>query len=324
MEAPTIVARPEGVTSGHPNSWVYVNGRFMRYHDARVGLVAHALHHGTACFEGIRAYWNAGRGQLHLLQPGPHYDRLHDSARVLNMSLDRSTSELVEITLELLRRNELREDTYVRPILFKSGEVITPAMDGIDETFAIYVTPYGKHVEAGGGIRCMVSSWRRIPDQAVPPRAKIAGAYINACLIKSEAVQRGFDEAISLTMDGHVSEGSVANLFMLRNGTFVTPPITDDILEGVTRRLVMRMIRDELGLETVERSIDRSELYICDELLLCGTGAELLPVVELDGRRVGGGHVGPMSRRLRDCYMEAVRGQSERYASWTVPVWPER
>jgi len=294
----------------------------MRYHDVRIGLVAHALHHGTACFEGIRAYWSARTEQLFLLQPAPHYERLRQSARLMRMSLAPTRDELVELTLELLRRNDLREDAYVRPILFKSGEVITPAMDHIAETFAIYATPYGKHAEATNGIRCMVSSWRRISDQAVPPRAKITGAYINSCLIKSEAVQNGFDEAISLTMDGHVSEGSVANLFMLRGGKFVTPPITDDILEGVTRGLLMRMIRDEFGLETEERSIDRSELYGCDELLLCGTGAELLPVVELDRRPIGDGRVGRLSGRLRECYLAAARGESARYADWTIPVWP--
>jgi branched-chain amino acid aminotransferase len=323
VEAPTLTIEPEGAEAKHPNPWVYVNGQFLRYHDVRIGLVAHALHHGTACFEGIRAYWNAERGQLYLLQPAPHYERLRQSARVLHMSMERSTEDLVGVTLELLRRNQLREDAYVRPILFKSGELITPAMDDIEETFAIYVTPFGRHVEAKNGIRCMVSSWRRIPDQAVPPRAKLTGAYVNACLIKSEAVHNGFDDAISLTMDGHVSEASVANLFMLRNGVFATPAITDDILEGVTRRLLMGLIEDELGLQTVERSIDRSELYGCEELLLCGTGAELQPVVELDRRPVGDGHVGPLSRRLRQSYMAAVRGESSRYTSWTIPVWPD-
>jgi branched-chain amino acid aminotransferase len=322
VEAPAAVVEPEGATVGHPNSWVYFNGRFARYHEARVGLAAHALHHGTACFEGMRGYWNERLGQLFLLQPRPHYERLRDSARLLHMSLDEATDDLTEITLELLRRNQLREDAYIRPILFKSGEVITPAMDQIEQTFAIYVTPYGKHVEATEGIRCMISSWRRISEQAVPARAKITGAYVNSCLIKSEAVRNGCDEAISLTMDGHVSEGSVANLFMLRHGVFVTPPITDDILEGVTRSLLMGMIRDELGLDIQERSIDRSELYACDELLLCGTGAELLPVIELDHRSVGDGRVGPASRTLRASYMAAVRGESERYADWTVPVWP--
>src|SRR5256885_1654606 len=221
VEAPTVVAKPQvsqATHAVHPNSWVYVDGRFARYHDVRIGLVAHALHHGTACFEGIRAYWSAERGQLFLLQPRPHYERLHQSARLLRMSLRQPAEELVEITIELLRRNQLHEDAYVRPILFKSGEMITPAMDHIEETFAIYTTPYGKHVESADGIRCMVSSWRRIPDQAVPPRAKITGTYVNSCLIKSEAVQNGYDEAISLTMDGHVSEGSVANVFMVRGG----------------------------------------------------------------------------------------------------------
>jgi branched-chain amino acid aminotransferase len=302
---------------------VYFDGGFMRYHDARVGLVAHALHHGTACFEGIRAYWNARRSQLFLLQPTAHYERLHRSARVLHMTLTEPAERLTELTLELLRRNELRQDAYIRPILFKSGEVITPAMDGIAETFAIYVTPYGKHADATEGIRCMVSSWRRIPEQAVPLHAKITGVYINSALMKSEALRHGYDEAISLTVDGHVCEGSVANLFMVKNGAFVTPPIHDDILEGITRQLLMGVIRRDLGLEVVERSIDRSELYTCDELLLCGTGAEILPVVEVDQCCVSGGRVGPLARKLMSIYMASAKGESAAYADWTVPVWSQ-
>jgi branched-chain amino acid aminotransferase len=323
VEATALAQAPETRTTQHPNSWVYFDGRFMRYHDARVGLVAHALHHGTACFEGIRAYWNEERAQLFLLQARAHYERLHRSARVLHMTLTESPETLTELTLELLRRNDLRQDAYVRPILFKSGEVIVPAMDGIAETFAIYVTPYGKHANGSDGIRCMVSSWRRIPEQAVPLHAKITGVYINSALMKSEAIRHGYDEAISLTIDGHVCEGSVANLFMLKNGAFVTPPVHDDILEGITRQLLMDVIRRDLQLEVVERSIDRSELYTCDELLLCGTGAEILPVVEVDRCSVGTGRVGPLSCRLMSIYMSSARGESGAYADWTVPVWSE-
>jgi branched-chain amino acid aminotransferase len=317
----TLTAESAVAATRHPNSWVYFNGQFVRYHDARVGLVAHALHHGTACFEGIRAYWNPRREQLFLLQAAAHYDRLHRSARVLHMTLRESTDELVDLTLEVLRRNELRENAYIRPLLFKSGEQITPGMDGIEESFAIYTTPYGKHADSTNGIRCMVSSWRRVSEQSVPLRAKITGVYINSALMKSEAVRHGYDEAISLTMDGHVCEGSVANLFLFKDGAFVTPPVSDDILEGVTRQLLIGLIRNELGIDVVERSIGRSELYTCRELLLCGTGAEVLPVVEVDQRQVGDGMVGPLSRRLMDSYLSAARGDAPAHLDWTLPVW---
>jgi branched-chain amino acid aminotransferase len=318
------VAKTATRTSRHPNSWVYFNGEFVRYHDVHVGLVAHALHHGTACFEGIRAYWNDRLHQLFLLQPAPHFERLHQSARMLRMQLHEPVERLVEITIELLRRNDLRQDAYVRPILYKSGEVITPAMDDIEESFGIYVTPYGKHAGATNGISCMISTWRRISDQSIPLRAKVTGAYINSALIRSEALRHGYDEAISLTMDGHVCEGSVANVFMVKGGRFVTPPVTDDVLEGVTRRLLGDLIREELCTEVEARSIDRSELYTCQELLLCGTGAEILPVVRVDGCKVGDGLVGPMSHRLMDCYAAAARGESSQRADWTVAVWPGR
>ena len=307
--------------AAHPNSWVYFDGEFMRYHDVQIGLMTHALHYGTGCFEGIRAYWSEADGQLLLLHPGAHYDRLRKSGRLLEMELPGDTGSLVETTIELLRRNGYKQDVYVRPLLFKSSEEIGVKLHGLRQTFAVYTAPIGKYIEVDAGIRCMVSSWRRSPDVALPSRAKITGSYVNSALAKSEAVSNGFDEAITLTVDGHVAEGSAENLFMLKDGAFVTPPVTDDILEGVTRRLVIGLIKDELGLPVVERSIDRSELYGCDELLLCGTGAQISPVVEVDRRRIGDGTVGEFTHELQGIYFTAVRGGLPKYASWSVPVY---
>src|ERR671938_316715 len=245
--------------SEHPNTWVFYNGEIVRYHDVRIGLMTHALHYGTGSFEGIRAYWNPAREQLYLLEPAAHFERMRGSARILRMHLPYSTEELVQVTIELLRRNNFRQDTYVRPVLFKSSEEIGVRLHGLKESFAIYLTPFGKYVEIDKGIRCMVSSWRRIQDQALPPRAKITGSYVNAALSKTEAVEHGFDEAIVLTQEGHVCEGSAENLFMLKDGVFVTPPVADDILEGVTRKLLMQMIRDDLTLPVIEINIDSTE-----------------------------------------------------------------
>jgi branched-chain amino acid aminotransferase len=310
-----------GQDSDHPNSWVFFNGEIVRYHDVRIGLMTHALHYGTGSFEGIRAYWNQQRNQLFLLQPGAHYERLRNSVKVLRMTLPYSTEQLVNLTLDLLRRNEFREDVYVRPLAFKSSEEIGVRLHGLRESFAIYMAPFGKYVETEGGIRCMVSSWRRVSDASIPARAKLTGSYVNSALSKSEAVENGFDEAIVLASDGHVSEGSAENLFMYKDGVFVTPPVTDDILEGVTRKLLMTMIRDELGVPVVERSIDRTELYVCDELLLCGTGAQISPVVEVDRRSVGNGQVGEFSQELQNIYFAAVRGDTPKYQDWSIPVF---
>jgi len=305
----------------HPNTWVYHDGEFGRYHDVRLGLMTHALHYGTGCFEGIRAYWNAKQEQLHLLQAPAHYDRMRRSANVIRMELPHSTEELVDITIEVLRRNEFKSDTYIRPLLYASSEEIGVRLHNLKHSFFIYAIPFGKYVEIESGIRCMVSSWRRLPDEALPPRAKITGSYAQSALAKSEAVESGFDEAIVLTMDGHVSEGSAENLFMYKDGVFVTPPVTDDILEGVTRTLISELIKEELGKTVVERSIDRTELYTCDELLLCGTGAQISPVVEVDHRKVGNGRVGEFTQELQNIYFGAVRGESPKYRNWTIPIY---
>ncbi|HYM65707.1 MAG TPA: branched-chain amino acid transaminase [Patescibacteria group bacterium] len=305
----------------HPNTWVFFDGEFARYNDSKLGLMTHALHYGTGVFEGLRAYWNKKQEQLYLLEPAAHFERMKRSAKVMRMTLPYSTEELVGHTVELMRRNEFKSDVYIRPLIFMSSEEIGVRLHNLDQSFFIYAIPFGNYVEVESGIRCMVSSWRRVPDQSLPARAKITGAYAQSALAKSEAVESGFDEAIVLTVDGSVSEGSAENLFMFKDGVFVTPPVTDDILEGVTRTLLMKLIREELGLQVIERTIDRTELYTCDELLLCGTGAQVSPVVEVDRRAVGDGRVGEFTQELQSIYFAAVRGESPKHRDWSVPVY---
>jgi branched-chain amino acid aminotransferase len=311
-----VKSRPE-----HPNSWVFFEGEYARYHDVHIGVMTHGLHYGTGCLEGIRAYWNAQREQLYLLQGPAHYQRLHRSARVLRMELPYDISELMEITVELIRRNEYRTDAYVRPLVYKSVEQIGVTLHGLADSFLVYTAPMGNYVEIEGGIRCGVSSWRRVPDCALPARAKVTGAYINSALAKSEALENGYDEAIMLTDSGHVSEGSAENVFMFKDGAFVTPPVTDDILEGITRRLLIDLIRAELQVPVHERSIDRTELYTCDELFLCGTGAQVSPVIEVDRRPIGDGRVGEFTHELQQTYFSAVRGDSPKYVDWSLPIY---
>jgi branched-chain amino acid aminotransferase len=232
-----------------------------------------------------------------------------------------STEELVNLTIEVLRRNQFKSDVYIRPLLFTSSEEIGVRLHNLEHSFFIYAIPFGNYVEIEAGIRCMVSTWRRVPDQSLPARAKVTGAYAQSALAKTEANEAGYDEAIVLTVDGHVSEGSAENLFMVKDGTFVTPPVTDDILEGVTRTLLLGLIKNELGLPVVERSIDRTELYTCDELLLCGTGAQISPVIEVDRRSVGDGKVGEFTQELQSIYFGAVRGESAKHKDWTLPVY---
>jgi len=301
--------------------WVYLDGEIKRYGDARLGLMTHALHYGTGVFEGIRGYWSPEHEQLFILKLREHYARMQRSVKVLKLELPVPIDELCQVSIELIRMNNFRQDLYIRPFAFKSSEEIGVRLHNLKNSFAIYVTPYGNYVDIERGIRCMVSSWRRIDDNAAPPRSKITGIYVNSALAKTEAMENGYDEAIMLTHDGHVCEGSAENIFIIRDGRVITPPTSDNILEGLTRLGMMELFRKELDMEVVEQSIDRSELYIADEIFLCGTGAQISPVVEVDHRPIGEGTVGPVVTRLQKLYFEIVRGRNTKYRDWLTPVY---
>ncbi len=301
--------------------WVFSDGDFVRFRDVRLSLMTHAFSYGTACFEGMRAYWSAEDDQLYLLQAAPHFRRLLRSARLLKINLPYDVDELVRLACEVLRRNSFRQDCFMRPNAYKSSEEIGVRLTGVKDSFAIHALPFGDYISVDRGLRCMVSSWRRISDGSLPARGKINGSYVNSALAKSEALDNGYDEAIVLSHDGHVSEGSAENLFMFRDGVAFTPPVTDDILEGVTRSAVMDLLREVLEIPVVERSIDRTELYSCDELLLCGTAAQVAPVTEVDQRPVGEGKVGDVARRLQSAYFAAVKGRDPTRRHWLTEVY---
>ncbi|CAN5776492.1 branched-chain amino acid transaminase [soil metagenome] len=299
----------------------YFGGEFVPLAEARISVMTHGFLYGTAIFEGIRAYWNEEQGQLYGLKMREHYRRLTQSAKVMLMKSPHSADELVEVTVDLLRRNDFREDTYVRPTLYKSTEAIGVRLHNLEEALVIFAIPFGDYISIDRGITAQTVSWRRNSDLAIPARAKIVGAYANSAFSKSEAALNGYDEAIVLTHEGHVSEGSAENLFMVRDGRLITPAVTDDILEGITRHGLMDIARREMGLETVIRQIDRSELYVADEVFLCGTGAQLSPVVSIDHRDVGTGEVGPITARLAEHYFEIVRGREAGYEDWLTPIY---
>ena len=302
-------------------SWVYFDGEFKQYKDVHLGLMTHALHYGTGCFEGIRGYWSETQRQMFLVLVEPHFRRLQQSAKIVRIELKYGIQEMTEATLEILRRNRFQEDVYIRPLAFKSSEEIGVRLHNLDDSFAIYTAPFGAYVDVENGIRCMVSSWRRVDDNAAPARAKITGIYINSALAKTEAMDNGFDEAIVLTHDGHVSEGSAENIFVVREDTLITPPESDNILEGVTRKVLMKLAREDLGLPVVERSLDRSELYVADEVFLCGTGAQVSPVIDIDRRTIGDGAVGPVTKALQDLYFDICKGRVEEKLDWLTPVY---
>jgi branched-chain amino acid aminotransferase len=301
--------------------WAFFRGEFVPLREANINVMTHGFNYGTGVFEGIRAYWNGDEEQLFALELIAHYERIRNSARLLMMDVKQSAQELADITVELLRRDGLREDVYIRPIVYKSSETIGVRLHNLDSEITIFGVPFGQYIDTEGGVRAQVSSWRRTDDNAVPARGKITGAYVNSALAKSEAQLNGYDEAIVLTADGHVSEGSAENIFLIKDRTLVTPAATDNILEGITRRRLIEIARTRLELPLVERSVDRTELYAADEIFLCGTGAQISPVIEVDRRAVGSGRPGTITRELSRIYFDAVRGKVPEYREWLTPVY---
>jgi len=300
----------------------YFEGKIVPLSEAKVGILTHAFSYGTGCFEGIRGYYNENHRQLYLFRAREHFERLHESARVLMINLKLTPDELVEISSELLRDSGIHQDAYIRPSAYKSSEVIGVRLHDLKDDLYIAVQPFGNYIDIDRALNVGVSSWKRVDDNMIPARAKVTGAYVNSAFAKSEALLNGFDEAIMLDANGHVSEGSAENLFMLRGGTMYTPPVTDNILEGITRLTIMTLLREELGVPVIERPIDRTELYVCDELILCGTGAQIAPVGSVDHRPVGKGGIGDLGRRLQTLYFDVVRGNIPKYSHWCAPVHP--
>ncbi|MBA7602401.1 Branched-chain-amino-acid aminotransferase [subsurface metagenome] len=305
-------------------SYAFFNGKLMPLAEAKIGIMTHAFNYGTACFEGIRGNWNGDQEQIYLFRTQDHYQRLLNNCRLLKMSIPHSVDELCHLTVEVVEKNGYREDIYVRPIAYKSSQVVGVRLHDLEDDFLIFITPFGPYLDITNGIKCGVSSWRRIDDNMIPPRAKINGLYVNSALAKTEAVDNGFDEAIMLTHDGHVSEGSGENIFLVMDGKLITPSPSDNILIGITRDTVIKLASRELGIETVERQIDRSELYIADECFLTGTAAHVTPVLEIDHRKVGNGGVGSITKKLQDLYFNIVQGRNKKYIDWCTPAYTKR
>jgi branched-chain amino acid aminotransferase len=283
--------------------------------------MTHSFLYGTAVFEGIRAYWNADQGQLFLLKAKEHYERILDSCKILMMDPGLTVQQLCDLTVELLQRNGFKEDAYIRATVYKSSEAIGVRLHNVECQTNILSIPFGDYISTDAGIRCGTVSWRRTGDLSIPSRAKIVGSYVNPAFSKTEAMLNGYDEAIVLTNEGNVSEGSAENLFMVRKGQLITPGVDQDILEGITRAGLIQLAKQELGLDVVVRSISRSELYIADEVFLCGTGAQISGVTSIDQRAIGTGRLGPITSAISKAYFDAVRGRNPAYSGWLTPVY---
>ncbi|HXW76016.1 MAG TPA: branched-chain amino acid transaminase [Candidatus Eremiobacteraceae bacterium] len=300
---------------------VYHSGAFVKYSDAKVGLLTHGLNYGTGCFEGIRGYWNEEQGELYLFRLSEHFARMHRSAKLLLIDIPDAVDALCRHTVDLVRRNGFRQDVYVRPLAFKAAEEIGVRLHNVKDDFAIVAIPHRSYFDVSKGLRTCVSSWRRIDDNSAPARAKLTGVYVSSALAKTEAQTNGYDEAILLTADGHVAEGSAENIFIVREGVVFTPPVSDAILEGITRASVMELLRDELQLTVVERSIDRSELYQTEEIFFSGTAVGVTPVVEVDRRAVANGETGKITAALADLYRDITLGKVAKYRKWLTPAY---
>jgi len=301
--------------------YAFFKGQIVPIGEAKVSIMTHGFNYGTGCFEGLRAYWNAEEEELYVFRIKEHYERMHRSSRILRIDLAYNVEELGEITLELLRKEGYRQDAYIRPLAYKVDEVIGVRLHDLSDDFAMFAVPFGRYIEKEEGAHVCISAWRRVDDNAVPARAKITGGYINSAFAKTDAVLSGYDEALVLTETGHISEGSAENFFMVRNGELITPPVTSNILEGITRDTIINLAREEMGLRTVQRSIDRSEIYICEEAFLVGTGVQVAAITQVEHRPIGGGVIGPVVTRLRELYFDVVRGRNPKYKHWLAPVY---
>ena len=299
-----------------PSPHAFFQGRIVPLEEAKVGVMTHAFNYGTAVFEGIRGNWNAEDGCLYLFRMREHYERLARSCRILGLDLREPLDRLCELTVEIVERSGYEEDVYIRPMVYLSSEALGVRLHGLESDLVIFIAPFGPYLDIDKGARCHTSSWRRVDDLGIPPRAKVTGIYVNSALAKTEAELNGFDEAIVLNADGHVSEGSGENIFLVRDGKLVTPSPSDNVLEGITATTVVELAAKELGIETVERAVDRSELYIAGEVFMTGTAAHLTPVTEIDRRTIGDGAPGPVTRDLSRLFFDVIRGKSEKYRPW--------
>jgi branched-chain amino acid aminotransferase len=304
-------------------AWAFLGGKQVPEEDAKVGVKTHALHYGTAVFEGIRGNWNERLGKVAIFRLKEHYERLLRGCQILRIELPYDADDLCKITVDLLQKNGFSEDVYIRPLAFKGQELVANLnLNSLDDEFTLVIIPFGSYIDNSRPLRCQTSSWRRPMDSSMPTGVKIAGLYTTSILAKTEALAAGFDEAILLNQDGSVSEGSGENLFMIRDGVIITPGETDNCLLGITRDSVIQLAKDELGMEVVQRHIHRSELYLADEVFLTGTAAHLTAVGELDNRSISTGETGPVTKKLQDIYFSTVVGDNDRYKDWYTMVTP--
>lgn len=298
----------------------FLNGEYVPAAEAVLPVRTHAFLYGTSVFEGIRAYYNQKQDKMYAFRMKEHFERMHNSCKIMFMDPKYSVEEYCNITKDLLIKNNYRTDAYIRPTVFKAAQKVGPSLLDNPDGVLIFTTALGSYFTKDEGLNVCVSSWDRLEDNTIPPRAKISGAYANTALIVTEAKLAGFDDAIVLSNDGHVAEGSAMNFFLVKGDTLITSKETSNILVGVTRNTVIELAQ-ELGLKVVERDIDRTELYIADEAFYCGTGAQVMPVTKIDNRPVGTGATGKNTEKIQKLYFDLVRGELDIHREWLTEIY---
>jgi len=304
----------------HPR-YAFFQGKMVPIEEAKVDIRTNSLQYCTAIFEGIRSYWNETEKANYVFRLEDHYKRLFENARVMMIKINYSLKDLCNYTINLLKKEDYREDAYVRPFAYNSGLNLGPKLIGNEQDIFIYSLPLGEYLDLSKALKVCVSSWSRIPDNSIPPRAKISGSYVNAAIQKTEALLNGYDEAITLAYGtSFVCEGSAENIFMVKNDVLITPPINNGILEGITRKTVIELAKEELGLPVIERQISRTELYTADELFLCGTSAQIAPIGSVDNRTISNNEIGKTTKKIQDIYFLAVKNKIKKYSKWCTKV----
>ncbi len=298
----------------------YFEGQYIPEDQANVNIKTHAFLYGSSIFEGIRGYWNPETEAVYLFRAKEHFERMLQSIKLLFMDTTLTLEQLVEICKQLVVQNKYQSDVYLQPRFYKSGLIVPPKLDGVDTDFCCFIQTFGAYLDTNKGLRVCVSNWRRVSDNAIPPRGKIGGAYVNTGLVMAEAHLNGFDDGILLTEDGHVSEGSGMNLFLVKNGKLITPRNTDNILEGITRSSIIEIAQQELGLEVECRLVNRTELYLADEAFFTGTAAQVAPITSIDNRPIGDGNNGAITQKLQTLYMDIAKGKYPKYLHWLTEV----
>lgn len=299
--------------------YAFFQGKVVPIEDAKISIMTNGFQYGTGYFAGIRGYYSKKEKSLSVFRLDDHFKRFLGSANILGCKLHYTKEELIKITIDLINKNKPQTNAYFRPFAYVGNTELGPNLANITLDFGMYMIPLEEYMPLGKGLSLIVSSWQRISDNAIPSRGKVSGGYVNSALARKEANESGFDEAVMLNKFGRVAEGSAENIFIVRNGTLITPDLSEGILEGITRRSVLQIAND-MGIETTERPIERSELYIADEVFLTGTGCQVAWVEQIDRRKIADGKIGPVTEKLKEKFFKVVKGEDKEYEKWCIKI----